>query len=203
MLKIASFFAPAVVALLVATSAGAQAPDPAKPGVVEAEVVKLQATVTAVDRADRTVTLRGEDGSEVEIALSDQVKNFDQIKTGDKVTATMYEATAIFVSESKGQPTAMNEGVVQVARPGEKPGGVTTDVTEVTATVESVDAAKHIVKVKGPEGHIRTIKVGNDVKNLAAVKKGDQLVVRHTEEVAIAVTKQWEFIEKRQTQWSW
>ena len=33
MLKIASLFAPAVVALLVATSAGAQAPDPAKPGV--------------------------------------------------------------------------------------------------------------------------------------------------------------------------
>ena len=57
----------------------------------------------------------------------DQVKNFDQIKTGDKYTATMYEATAIFVSEGKGQPTAMNEGVVQLARPGEKPGGVTTD----------------------------------------------------------------------------
>ena len=55
MLKIASLFASAVVALLVATSAGAQAPDPAKPGVVEAEVVKLQATVTAVDRADRAV----------------------------------------------------------------------------------------------------------------------------------------------------
>jgi hypothetical protein len=189
MLKISSFFAPAMVALFFATSVGAQAPDPTKPGAVVAEVVKLKATVTAVDRADRTVTLRGEDGSEVEIALSDQVRNFDQIKTGDTVTATMYEATAIFVSEGKGQPTAMNEGVVQVARPGEKPAGVTAEVTEITATVESVDAAKHIVKVKGPEGHIRTIKVGNDVKNLAAVKKGDQLVVRHTEEVAIAVTK--------------
>ena len=203
MLKVASIFAPTMVALFLATSAGAQVPDPTKPGAVVAEIVELKATVTAVDRADRTVTLRGEDGSEVEIALSDQVKNFDQIKTGDTVTATMYEATAIFVSEGKGQPTAMNEGVVQVARPGEKPAGVTADVTEITATVESVDAAKHIVKVKGPEGHIRTIKVGSDVKNLAAVKKGDQLVVRHTEEVAIAVTKQWEFIEKRQTQWSW
>ena len=88
MLKIASLFAPAVVALLVATSAGAQAPDPAKPGVVEAEVVKLQATVTAVDRADRAVALRGEDGREVEVDLSDQVKNFDQIKAGDTVTVT-------------------------------------------------------------------------------------------------------------------
>jgi hypothetical protein len=70
-----------------------------------------------------------------------------------------------------------------------KPAGVPTDVTEVTAIVESVDAARHIVKVKGPEGHIRTIKVGSDLKNFAAVKKGNQLVVRHTEEVVIAVTK--------------
>jgi hypothetical protein len=43
--------------------------------------------------------------------------------------------------------------------------------------------------LKGPEGKIRVLKVGKDVKNLAAVKKGDQLVVRHTEEVAIAVTE--------------
>ena len=123
MSKIASLFAPAVVALLVATSAGAQAPDPAKPGVIEAEVVKLQATVTAVDPADRAVTLRGEDGREVEVALSDQVKNFDQIKVGDTVTATLYEATAIFVRKAEGEPAAAEAGVVQVARPGDKPGG--------------------------------------------------------------------------------
>jgi hypothetical protein len=189
MLKIASFFAPAVVALLVATSAGAQAPDPAKPGVVEAEVVKLQATVTAVDPADRAVTLRGEDGREVEVTLSDQVKNFDQIKVGDTVTATLYEATAIFVRKAEGQPAAAEAGVVQVARPGDKPAGISTDVTEITATVEDIDTARRIVKLKGPEGEIRVLKVGKDVKNLAAVKKGDQLVVRHTEEVAIAVTK--------------
>ena len=44
-------------------------------------------------------------------------------------------------------------------------------------------------EVKGPEGKIRVLKVGSDVKNLAAVKKGDQVVVRHTEEVAIDVTE--------------
>jgi translation initiation factor IF-1 len=189
MLKIASFFAPAVGAWLVATSAGAQAPDPAKPGVVEAEVVQLQATVTAVDRADRAVSVRDEDGREVEVTLSDQVKNFDQIKAGDTVTVTLYEATAIFVRKAEGEPAAAEAGVVQVARPGDKPAGISTDVTEITATVEDIDTAKRIVKLKGPEGKIRVLKVGKDVKNLAAVKKGDQLVIRHTEEVAIAVTE--------------
>ena len=190
MLKIASLFAPAAVALLVATSAGAQALDPAKPGVVEADVVQLQATVAAVDRASHhAVTLRGKDGREVEVTLSDQVKNFDQIKVGDTVTATMYEATAIFVRKAEGKPAAVEAGVVQVARPGDKPGGISTDVTQITATVEDIDTAKRIVKLKGPEGKIRVLKVGSDVKNLAAVKKGDQVVVRHTEEVAIDVTE--------------
>jgi hypothetical protein len=51
-----------------------------------------------------------------------------------------------------------------VAHPGEKPAGATSDVTEIAATVESLDAARHIVKVKGPEGYIRILEVGSDVK---------------------------------------
>jgi len=189
MSKTASFFAPAMIALFFATSAGAQVPDSAKPDVVVAEVVKLKAMVTAVDRVGRTVTLRSEDGDEIEIALSDQVKNFDQIKAGDTVTTTMYEATAIFVSEGRVPSGALNEEAVQVVSPGEKPTGVTAYMIEITAVVEDIDAARHIMKLKGSEGHIRVLKVGSEVKNLAAVKKGDMLVVRHTEEVAIDVTK--------------
>jgi hypothetical protein len=44
-------------------------------------------------------------------------------------------------------------------------------MTEIAATVESLDVARHIVKVKGPEGHIRTLEVGSDVKNLGAARK--------------------------------
>jgi hypothetical protein len=60
MLRITSILVPAMAALFLMTSAGAQAPDPnVIPAVVEAKVVNLMATVTAVDPAARKVTLRG------------------------------------------------------------------------------------------------------------------------------------------------
>ena len=65
MLKIASFFLRRWSPCSLRPRPGRSArPDEAWRRV--AEVVELKATVTAVDRADRTVTLRGEDGSEVE-----------------------------------------------------------------------------------------------------------------------------------------
>ena len=71
----------------------------------------------------------------------------------------------------------------------QKPGVVVGDVVVVTATVEAVDKDKRPVTLKGPEGNVRTIKVDPRVKNLRQVKVGDELVIRHTEAVAIAVSK--------------
>jgi len=105
-----------MAALFLMTSAGAQAPDPnVIPAVVETKVVNLMATVTAVDPAARKVTLRGEDGTEVELELSDKVKNIDQIKAGDRVTAKIHEATAIMVRKAAAGPPVARTEVVQVA----------------------------------------------------------------------------------------
>jgi hypothetical protein len=191
MLRITSILVPAMAALFLMTSAGAQAPDPnVIPAVVEAKVVNLMATVTAVDPAARKVTLRGEDGTEVELELSDKVKNIDQIKAGDRVTAKIHEATAIMVRKAAAGPPVARTEVVQVASPGEAPGGITTHVTEIAATVENVDNNKRELTLKLPGGETQTINVGETVKNLKDVQKGDQLVIRYTEEVAIALNKQ-------------
>ncbi len=42
---------------------------------------------------------------------------------------------------------------------------------------------------KGPEGNTRTIKVDPGVKRFKEVKKGDEVVVRLTEALAISVQK--------------
>jgi membrane protein implicated in regulation of membrane protease activity len=67
------------------------------------------------------------------------------------------------------------------------PAGMMVETREVTATVEAIDQAKRLVTLKGPEGKSRTIKVDPRVKRLPDVKKGDQVVVRHTEGLAIYV----------------
>ena len=70
------------------------------------------------------------------------------------------------------------------------PGAVVTEVVVVTATVEAIDAAKRTVTLKGPQGNVKTLKVDKRVKNFRNVKKGDEVVLRHTEAVVVSVQKQ-------------
>lgn len=178
---------------------GSQATTGDKPGVVFANVVAAQATVADVDKANRALTLRTDDGRELTVKAGPEVKNFDQIQIGDKVRAEYHEATAIFVrkpeaaagapSTAAQPPAATKVESVEVAPPGQKPGGVVADVTEITAKVEDIDYANREVTLRGPEGKLRTVKLGDRVQNLQNIKKGDDVVLRHTEALAIAVTK--------------
>jgi hypothetical protein len=41
--------------------------------------------------------------------------------------------------------------------------------------------------LKGPAGNVRTYQVGSEVKRLNEIKKGDQVVLRVTQAVALSV----------------
>jgi hypothetical protein len=178
--------------------AGSQAPGDDKPGVVFASIISAQATVADIDKANRMLLLRTDDGREFAVKAGPEVKNFDQIQKGDKVTAQYHEATAIFVRKPEAAagapsgaapPGPMQYGTAEVAPPGQKPAGVVANVTEITATVQDVDYNTRQVTLRGPEGKLRTVKVGDRVQNLQNITKGDQVVLRHTEALAIAVAK--------------
>ena len=160
-----------------------------RPAFVTGDLVTERAKVLAVNRPERMVVLRGEDGGTLGLILDERVRNFDQIQVGDVVTAQYQEATAIFVRPSTGVPTADRTGTLQTARPGEKPGAVATRTNEITATVMSIDYPDRIITLRGPRGGTRTLKVGPEVANFDAVRKGDEVVVRHAEAIAVALTK--------------
>jgi len=179
------------VAISSAVLAQTQAqPGPAgKPGVVVAEVTELRAKVDAVDYAKRLVTLTGPQGNTVTIKAGPEIKNLDQVKAGDQLVVRHYESVALFVRKSNEPPTAAGAMVVEVTPKGQKPAGVMVETTEITATVEAIDYAKRTVTLKGPEGRNRIIKVDPSVKRFNEVKKGDQVVARVTEALAISVQK--------------
>jgi hypothetical protein len=196
-------------------SAPALAADPPKqtgqggaPGVVALEAVTAQATVQAVDHGARTATLRTEDGREIQVKAPDTVRNFDQVEVGDKVNVEYHEATAISVVKAdaatpgtaSGSSTAPGAGApasdgasgtrsVRVAPLGAKPGVVETTTFDITALVENVDYEKREVTVRGPRGNTRTLAVGDEVQNLKDIKQGDHVMLRHTEAIAVSVTK--------------
>ena len=68
-------------------------------------------------------------------------------------------------------------------------GDTIADSVTVTATVEAVDLDKRIVTLKGEDGVVSDLKVGKQVKNLAQVKKGDQVVATYHEAIAYEVFK--------------
>ena len=115
------------------------------------------------------------------------MKNFQQIKTGDRVTAKYYESTAIFVRKPNEPPFAERGSAVEVAAPGQRPGAIAVDIAEMTARVEDIDYQNRTVTLRGPQQKTATLKVDTNVKRFDDVKKGDEIVVRHTEAVAINV----------------
>jgi len=182
-------------ALVFAQFAGAQETDSKakkaakKPGAVAVDAVSTTAVVDAVDASKRMVTLKAADGKTQTYKLGPAVKNFDQIKVGDKVRTTYAESVAVFVRKSDEQPSADEMRTVRVAPKGAKPGAVITDTFEVTAKVEKINYKKRTITLKGPEGNVRTFKVDRTVKRFKNIRAGDEVVLRVTEAIAIMVEK--------------
>jgi len=192
MRRVFVLFAVCVLSLVVASvvsAASSEKKDAGKPGAVVADVVAVEATVEAVDYQKRTVTLKGPEGKTKTLTVGKEVKNFDQIKKGDKVKAEFIEEVALFVRKPTDPPDAAEAQAVGVAPKGAKPGMFTVNTAEITANVEAIDYKKRTVTLKGPEGNLGTFKVDKSVKRFKEVKKGDQVVLRYTEAFAIAVTK--------------
>ena len=124
------FLAPIALAAAVAVAGTAVAQTgavvagtaPGKGGV--AEVVKLTATITAIDKASRDVTLKGPQGNEVTLTAGPEVKNFDQMKVGDQVNVEYVQALTLELKKGGGLVVARTEqkGAV-AAKPGETPAG--------------------------------------------------------------------------------
>ncbi len=70
-----------------------------KPGGVVVETVDVSATVNAIDKKKRTVTLKGPDGKLVTTKVDKSVKTFDKLKKGDSIHARFTEAIAISVEK--------------------------------------------------------------------------------------------------------
>jgi stage V sporulation protein SpoVS len=68
-----------------------------KPGAYAVGAVDVSATVKAINRAKRTVTLKGPDGSEATVSVDPSMKEFDNLRVGDTIHARYTEAIAVSV----------------------------------------------------------------------------------------------------------
>ncbi len=158
-----------------------------EPGRVSAtEVVKASVTVTAIDSATRKVTLKDAEGSSVEVVAGDAVKNFNQIKVGDKVLVEYIQELSMEVKDGNGIRERIESETEARAEPGETPAGKVGRQVTIIADVIDVNPVQSTITVRGAKGKIVKLNVKNP-DQFKVVKKGDQIKAVYTEALAIAI----------------
>jgi hypothetical protein len=158
------------------------------PGGVIVQTFKRTANVTAIDQAKRTATLRGSDGKKFTVKVGPEAINFDQIRVGDRVNATVTEKIVVHLDK---EGTASGDGtaaVVALAPKGDQPGGLAAGTTQVTGKIIAIDAERRTATLRFEDGSTETLPVRDDV-DLSRRNVGEQVVFRVTEMIAIWVEK--------------
>src|SRR6267378_2425312 len=173
-----TFVVLAALIALTALPALAQKPDLAGGAVVGSEpgkaavarTVEVAAQVVAIDKATRTVTLKGPRGNIVDVVV---------------VRALQSLTLALQKTKSGGAAISATETAVQ-AKPGQRPAAAAAREVTAIAKVTAVDRKASTISLRGPRGNTVTLDVQNP-DHFKVVKVGDEVQVVYTEAVAISV----------------
>ena len=146
-----------------------------KPGLIEdgivVEVIRDPATVEAIDAGARTLTLKLADQTTHTYKVGSAVENFDQVKVGDHIKATVTFVLAVYILEN-----------------GRLPDGTMAEALDVNARVLQVDPSYRILTVQYPNGELDKLKPGLGTR-MQEMAPGDSVVVRPREVTAIKIEK--------------
>jgi Cu/Ag efflux protein CusF len=161
------------------------ASEPGKAAAVR--TLQVTALVVAIDKASRTVSLKGPEGNVVDVVAGDEVKNFAQIKVGDFVSVRFVQALTLELQKTKsGAGTITEREATVTAKPGQRPAAAAGREVTAIAKVTGVDPKAKTITLKGPRGNVVTLDVQNP-DQFKVVKVGDEVQVVYTEAVAISV----------------
>jgi hypothetical protein len=158
-------------------------------GAYTSTLTRTRALVTAINTERREVTIQGDHGP-VTVQVSPDVKNFENLKVGDRVNIAYYQGTAAQIVKGGKKVTDPAVSTFRTGTaPGMKPSGVVGASATVTVKVQDVnlptntvaftmsDGTTHIVQVKSPE-------MQNFIRDL---KRGDTVQVTFTDSLAVEV----------------
>jgi hypothetical protein len=87
------------------------APKGGTPGGFKVRTIHVSAVVDAIDYKNRYVALRGPKGNTLALPVSEQVKDFDKVKVGDKISIAYSQALALeMIPQEKPKPAAKKKG---------------------------------------------------------------------------------------------
>ena len=91
-------------------------------GQVVTDSITRTDTVVSIDAALRTIELKHADGKITSYKCGPEVRNFDQIKVGDQVRATVVDEMALFLKPASSMQSISATNMIVGARLGARPG---------------------------------------------------------------------------------
>lgn len=149
--------------------------------------ITATAIVQAVDLEKREVILKGKSGKLHTIKVGEEVRNLPQVKVGDRVVLTYYEALAVNLQKDTTGGIAMRKDTVTTdrAEPGQKPAGTVRKDVEIIANVTAVNKKTRRVTLQGAQD-IVTLKAPDDI-DISKLKVGDQVRANYVQALAVSV----------------
>lgn len=187
--KLACLSLAAFIALSYTLTSHAQT----KPTIIDAAAIDnsyllYEGEVVKIDKKTRTITFKNKEG-ESKFVAGPEIKNFDQIKKGDRLSVSYELAVAIELIKTKsdGVRSKVETNTVTSSKANEKPSETIANKTTITADIVEVNRDKKLVSVKGPSGKVTTVTVKNPAL-LADVKVGEQVKVIYYDAMAASIT---------------
>jgi Cu/Ag efflux protein CusF len=153
--------------------------------VTKANSVTSTATIQAIDKTARTVTLRNEKGQEDIYAIGSNVARFDELKVGDRVRTTYYDSLVLQLLKPGQKADAPSFEAALNRAKSALPAATVATQEKKTVTVNSVDMNVPSITVTDG-GRLVTRKV-DEKKNLEGVKPGDKIEITYTRAIVTAV----------------
>jgi len=158
-------------------------------GVRAATVLTIHGTVTAVDKAEKLVTVQVPSGQKYTLKVGNPY-NLDAASVGARVVVNYYDSVSVRKKKAgESLPALSVNGGVVTAKAGGVPGAVAEEHLKAVVSVVQVDKANGTVTIKGADGSVETAKANNP-KVLSHLKAGDDLVITASRATAISLDKE-------------
>lgn len=157
----------------------------AQKAIFESEPKVVTATIAAIDRDSRIVTLETSAGTRLHVTAPPEMEGFTQLNVGDLVSATYFEAIAVRLARP-GSPAPSGTPTTTVRRKDDVPGSEIMRERTVRATVTAVNAAAPSLMVRTADGVERAMAV-TDAAQLKALSAGDAIDITFYESRLVSV----------------
>jgi hypothetical protein len=154
-----------------------QAAEPPPQAAVAAVTAERVAVVESVNATERSVLARGPDGVLTTVRVGPEVRNFAQIRPGDRIVATVTEAVAVSLARPEARGATGSAAVATRAPAGQRPGASISEADRVRVRIEGIDLGRNSATFITPSGERRTVSVRSDQMRrfLRTLRPGDEV----------------------------